>query len=285
MTQQNAVQLNEADQNPGQHVLELGKRARQAAVALARADSKAKTVALHSIADRLDAAADALLEANQQDLAAARARAIDAALLDRLELTPARLSSMSAGVRSVASQSDPVGAMSAAERQPSGLTIARMRIPLGVIGVIYESRPNVTADAAALCIKSGNSVLLRGGSEAIASNRVIADCVRAALAESELPTDAVQLVNTTNREAVGAMLRMEEHLDVIIPRGGKSLVARISEDAKVPVIKHLDGICHVYVDTGADLDSALAIAVNSKTYRYGICGAMETLLVAEFSWV
>lgn len=267
--------------DPQQHVLELGEKARKASHALAVASTKDKNDALLGIADRLDANADALLAANAKDMAAAQDRNLDAALLDRLELTPARLSSMSAGLRNVAAQSDPVGAMSGGERQPSGLVIAKMRVPLGVIGVIYESRPNVTADAAAICLKSGNAVILRGGSESIRSNRVIAQCVREALEASNIPADSVQLVNTTNREAVGALLRMEDYVDVIIPRGGKGLVSRISEDARVPVIKHLDGICHVYVDAHCDVDMALSVAVNSKTYRYGICGSMETLLVAE----
>jgi len=271
----------DADQNPEKHVAQLGANAKAAAMGLASASTRDKNEALLAIADALDAHADELMSANQQDMAAARERNLDAALLDRLELTPARLQSMSAGVRNVAGQSDPVGAMSAGERQVSGLVISKMRVPLGVIGVIYESRPNVTADAAAICLKSGNAVILRGGSESIFSNRVIARCVRESLEASALPSDAVQLVNTTNRDAVGALLKMEDYVDVIIPRGGKGLVSRISEDARVPVIKHLDGICHVYVDTDCDLDMALSVAVNSKTYRYGICGSMETLLVAE----
>jgi len=268
----------DADQNPEKHVAQLGANAKAAAMGLASASTRDKNEALLAIADALDAHADELMSANQQDMAAARERNLDAALLDRLELTPARLQSMSAGVRNVAGQSDPVGAMSAGERQASGLVISKMRVPLGVIGVIYESRPNVTADAAAICLKSGNAVILRGGSESIFSNRVIARCVRESLEASALPSDAVQLVNTTNRDAVGALLKMEDYVDVIIPRGGKGLVSRISEDARVPVIKHLDGICHVYVDTDCDLDMALSVAVNSKTYRYGICGSMETLL-------
>lgn len=273
--------FSEADANPEQHVREIGVRASAAAKTLAVASTAEKNTALHAIADELDASADELLSANRQDMAAAKNRDLDAALLDRLELTPARLTSMSAGLREVAAQSDPVGAMSGGDRRPSGLVIAKMRVPLGVIGVIYESRPNVTADAAAICLKSGNAVILRGGSESILSNRVIARCVRDGIAKTAIPVDAVQLINTTNRDAVGALLRMEEHVDVVIPRGGKGLVSRISEDARVPVIKHLDGICHVYVDTGCNLDKALSVAVNSKTYRYGICGSMETLLVAS----
>ncbi len=272
---------NVADLNPQQHVKALGERARTASQVLAVASTRDKNAALVAIADCLDKRVDEILSANAQDMASARERDLDAPLLDRLELTPARLQSMSTGIRNVAAQSDPVGAMSGGDRQPSGLVIAKMRVPLGVIGVIYESRPNVTADAAAICLKSGNAVILRGGSESILSNRVIADCIRQGLESSAIPTDAVQLINTTNRDAVGALLRMEDYVDVIIPRGGKGLVTRISEDARVPVIKHLDGICHVYVDEGCDLDMALSVSVNAKTYRYGICGSMETLLVSQ----
>lgn len=270
-----------ADLDPQQHVLALGARARAASQVLAVATTRDKNDALIAIADSIDKRASDILNANAQDMASARERNLDAPLLDRLELTAARLQSMSTGIRNVAAQRDPVGAMSGGDRQPSGLVIAKMRVPLGVIGVIYESRPNVTADAAAICLKSGNAVILRGGSESILSNRVIADCISEGLANSAIPADAVQLINTTNRDAVGALLRMEDYVDVIIPRGGKGLIKRISEDAKVPVIKHLDGICHVYVDEGCDLDKALSVSVNSKTYRYGICGSMETLLVSE----
>ena len=267
--------------DPVLEVREMGRRARAAASILASAETREKNSALQAMADAIDVASADLLSANAQDLQAAGERDIGAALLERLELTPARIESMTTGIRNIARQADPIGALSASERQPSGLEIARMRVPLGVIGVIYESRPNVTADAAALCIKSGNSVILRGGSEAIRSNRAIAQCVRAGLAAARLPQDAVQLINNTDRAAVGAMLGLQESIDVIIPRGGKGLVSRISQEAKVPVIKHLDGICHVYIDTGADSAKAIAVAVNAKTYRYGICGAMETLLIAD----
>lgn len=267
--------------NPEAHVRDLGRRARQAALVVAVAGTAQKNQALLAIAEAIEAAAETIQSANTEDLAAARERDIGAALLDRLELNAQRIASMADGLRSVAAQADPIGSMSASDRRPSGLEIARMRVPLGVIGVIYESRPNVTADAAGLCIKSGNAVILRGGSEAIRSNRVIAGCVREGLDAAGLPVDAVQLVDTTDRAAVGVMLGLEESIDVIIPRGGKGLVSRIGRDAKVPVIKHLEGICHVYIDTGADADMAKAIAVNAKTYRYGICGSMETLLVAE----
>jgi len=258
-----------------------GEQASACTQVLANADTAAKNKALLSIADAVDASIEQLIAANAADLAAAKDNGISDALYDRLELNPARIASMSTGLRDIAAQPDPVGSLSATERQPSGLDIARMRVPLGVIGVIYESRPNVTADAAALCLKSGNAVILRGGSEANLSNAAIAQCIAQGLGQAGLPEHAVQLIATTDREAVGAMLRLEQHIDVIIPRGGKGLVSRISNDAKVPVIKHLDGICHVYVDTGADKAGAMAIAFNSKTYRYGICGAMETLLVAE----
>jgi len=261
------------------YVQSLGKAARAAASALSVADTDQKNRALHAMADAIDSAAPALLEANASDVKAASDKGIDAALLDRLELTVARIRSMSEGLRNVAAQADPVGAMSETSRQPSGLEISRMRVPLGVIGVIYESRPNVTADAAGLCIKSGNVVILRGGSEAVLSNQAIAACVQQGLADTGLPAAAVQLINTTDRAAVGAMLAMDNYVDVIIPRGGKGLVKRISEEARVPVIKHLDGICHVYIDAGADRARAVEVAVNAKTYRYGICGSMETLLL------
>ncbi len=258
-----------------------GQQASACAQVLANADTATKNAALLNIAKVIDESVEQLITANAIDLATAKESGISDALYDRLELNPARIESMSKGLRDIAAQPDPVGSLSASERQPSGLEIARMRVPLGVIGVIYESRPNVTADAAALCLKSGNAVILRGGSEASLSNRAIAQCIEQGLIQTGLPEHAVQLIATTNREAVGAMLRLEQHIDVIIPRGGKGLVTRISNDAKVPVIKHLDGICHVYIDVGADKNAAMAIAFNSKTYRYGICGAMETLLVAE----
>lgn len=261
------------------YVRSLGKAARSAASAMSVADTDQKNRALHAMADAIDTAAPELLAANAEDLQEASKRGIDAALLDRLELTPARVQSMSDGLRNVAAQADPVGALSETSKQPSGLEISRMRVPLGVIGVIYESRPNVTADAAGLCIKSGNVVILRGGSEAARSNQAIAQCVQEGLSKVGLPAAAVQLINTTDRQAVGALLAMDDYVDVIIPRGGKGLIKRISEEARVPVIKHLDGICHVYIDAGADQERAINVALNAKTYRYGICGSMETLLV------
>lgn len=268
-------------QNPVAIVQACGEQASACAAILASADPVAKNNALLAMADAIDASAQLLLKANAQDLENARKKGISDALFDRLELNDARIASMSKGLRDIAAQADPVGAMSASELQPSGLEIARMRVPLGVIGVIYESRPNVTADAAALCLKSGNAVILRGGTEAKFSNAAITECIAQGLKSAGLPEHAVQLIGTTDREAVGAMLAMEDHIDVIIPRGGKGLVSRISKDAKVPVIKHLDGICHVYIDEGANKDKAHAVAFNSKTYRYGICGSMETLLVNE----
>ncbi|MEE9321072.1 MAG: glutamate-5-semialdehyde dehydrogenase [Granulosicoccus sp.] len=265
--------------DPVAHVHELGGKARAAADVLATADTQVKNQALLAMADAIEAATADILAANAGDMATAHERQISAAFLDRLELNDSRLTSMAAGLRAVAQQADPIGALSATDRRPSGLEIARMRVPLGVIGVIYESRPNVTADAAGICIKSGNAVILRGGSEAFLSNQIIAQCIRRGLKTAGLPPEAVQLVQTVNRDAVGALLTMDEYLDVIIPRGGKNLVARVSEASTVPVIKHLEGICHVYIDEGADVDQAVALAVNSKSYRYGICGAMETLLL------
>ena len=266
--------------DPVAHVDALGRRAREAARTLAVADTAAKDTALRAMADAIEAARKDLLAANAEDLAGARERGIGAALLDRLELTEARVASMARGLRDIAAQPDPVGALSETVRRPSGLALARMRVPIGVVGVIYESRPNVTADAAGICLKSGNAVILRGGSEAARSNRAIADAVGAGLDAAGLPRAAVQLVATTDRAAVGALLAADEHLDVVIPRGGRGLVARISAEARVPVIKHLDGLCHVYLDDGCDRARAVEVAVNAKTYRYGICGAMETLLVA-----
>ncbi|PID62101.1 MAG: glutamate-5-semialdehyde dehydrogenase [Gammaproteobacteria bacterium] len=265
--------------DPVAHVRELGQAARAAAASLAAADTETRARAIIAMADAIDADRAALAEANRQDLEAAGKAGIGAAFLDRLELTEARIDGMIAGLRNVAAQKDPVGSMSASERQPSGLVVAKMRVPLGVIGVIYESRPNVTADAAGICVKSGNAVILRGGSEAKCSNRVIAQAVQRGLVNAGLPAAAVQLVATTDRAAVGALLRLDEFIDVVIPRGGKGLVQRISDEARVPVIKHLDGICHVYIDKDADAEGAVNVAVNAKAYRYGICGAMETLLV------
>ena len=261
------------------YMTRLGREARSASRAVARASTAQKNRALLAAAAALDAARQTLTEANEQDLAKGRANGLEPALLDRLALTPARIDGMIEGLRQVAGLPDPVGAIRDMSYRPSGIQVGKMRVPLGVIGIIYESRPNVTIDAASLCLKSGNATILRGGSEAIHSNRAIATCIQAGLAEAGLPAAAVQVVETTDRAAVGALISMPEFVDVIVPRGGKGLIERISRDARVPVIKHLDGICHVYVAAGADLAKAQQIAFNAKTYRYGICGAMETLLV------
>ena len=258
-----------------------GRQARLAANEIAAAETRQKNAALVSIAQRIEQASDEIMAGNANDLAAARESRISDALYDRLELTPARLKSMTEGLQQISRLPDPVGTLGEQKLQPSGLQIGKMRVPLGVIGIIYESRPNVTADAAGLCIKSGNAAILRGGSEAIESNKAIATCIRAGLVDAGLNADVVQLIETTDRAAVGHLIQANDTVDVIVPRGGKSLVARIAADARVPVIKHLEGVCHVYIDAAADPAMAQAIALNSKTYRYGICGAMETLLVAE----
>ena len=263
------------------YMTRLGRAAREASRVVARASSAQKNRALQAAAEALDAARAELTEANEQDLAAGRANGLEPALLERLALTPARIDGMIEGLRQVAGLPDPVGAIRDMSYRPSGIQVGKMRVPLGVIGIIYESRPNVTIDAASLCLKSGNATILRGGSEAIHSNRAIAACIQRGLAEADLPAAVVQVVETTDRAAVGALIAMPEFVDVIVPRGGKSLIERISRDARVPVIKHLDGICHVYVDALAELPKAQQIAFNAKTYRYGICGAMETLLVDQ----
>ncbi len=278
-----AIDINAGDGNSPieAQMNALGVAARAAARELARATTGTKNDALLAVAARLHAACDELLAANAHDVERARAAGTAEALLDRLTLTAARVESMAQGLRDIAALPDPVGAINGLAYRPSGIQVGRMRVPLGVIGIVYESRPNVTADAAGLCLKSGNACILRGGSEAIDSNRAIAACVGAGLAEAGLPASAVQLVQTTDRAAVGALIRMNRHVDVIVPRGGKSLIERIAREASVPVIKHLDGICHVYIDEHADRDKALAIAVNSKTQRYGTCNTLETLLVAR----
>ncbi|NKC10638.1 MAG: glutamate-5-semialdehyde dehydrogenase [Gammaproteobacteria bacterium] len=257
----------------------LGRRARDAAKTLARASTKAKDAALQAMAAHLEEEAEALVAANTRDMDAGRARDLAPALLDRLELTPARIRSMAEGLRQVAALADPIGEITDLRYRPSGIQVGKMRVPLGVVGIIYESRPNVTADAAGLCLKAGNATILRGGSEALHSNQAIAVSIRAGLQAAGLPADAVQVVETTERNAVGALLRMAEYVDVIVPRGGKSLVARVTQEARVPIIKHLDGVCHVYIDAAADHEKAVAIAVNAKTQRYGTCNTLETLLV------
>ncbi len=257
----------------------LGERARAASRRLAAASTAEKDAALHAIADDLDAQREALAEANRKDLEAGRAKGLDAALLDRLELTPARIDAMIEGLRQIAALPDPIGEIFDMKYRPSGIQVGRMRVPLGVVGIIYESRPNVTADAAALCLKSGNATVLRGGSEAFHSNQAIAASIARGLESAGLPAEAVQVLETTDRAAVGAMITMPEYIDVIIPRGGKGLIERISREARVPVIKHLDGICHVYIDDEADPQKAFDVALNAKTQRYGTCNTMETLLV------
>jgi len=259
----------------------LGLRARQASRVIARATTAVKNRALLATAEAIEAAAAELVEANELDLQAGRDNGLDAAMLDRLALTPARIQAMLEGLRQVAALDDPIGSIRDMKFLPSGIQVGRMRVPLGVIGIIYESRPNVTVEAASLCLKSGNACILRGGSESIHSNRAIARCLRQGLDAAGLPAEVVQVVETTDRAAVGALITMPDYVDVIVPRGGKGLIERISRDARVPVIKHLDGICHVYVDDRADLDKAQAIALNAKTHRYGVCNAMETLLVHQ----
>ena len=271
-----------ADSNTiDQYMTEVGQRARAASRLVGRAETRVKDAALRAIAEALEAAGSALLAANQWDMDAGRSAGLDAALLDRLELTSKGIRSMAQGLREVAAQTDPVGEITDLKYRPSGIQVGRMRVPLGVIGIIYESRPNVTADAAALCLKAGNAAILRGGSEALHSNRAIAACVQQGLATVGLPADAVQVIDTTDRAAVGALIRMNEYVDVLVPRGGKGLIERISREARVPVIKHLDGVCHVYIDDRADPDKAVAVAYNAKTQRYGTCNTLETLLVAE----
>ncbi|GAW86262.1 glutamate-5-semialdehyde dehydrogenase [Bathymodiolus platifrons methanotrophic gill symbiont] len=259
----------------------LGQQARAAGRELSRADSGKKNAALLAIAEHLAEQTVYLVEENAKDLQAGKEKGLDEALLDRLELTPARMQSMIEGLQQVAALPDPVGAISNLDYRPSGIQIGQMRVPLGVIGIIYESRPNVTVDAAALCLKSGNACILRGGSESINSNKAIARCIAQGLAAAGLPEEGVQVVETTDRAAVGELITLSDYVDVIVPRGGKNLIARISKEATIPVIKHLDGICHVYIDDHADLEKAVNIAVNAKTHRYGVCNAMETLLVAE----
>ncbi|MGP8290702.1 glutamate-5-semialdehyde dehydrogenase [Vreelandella zhanjiangensis] len=257
----------------------LGKAARLAASELRRADTGIKNRALEAMASRIADARATILSANAQDMQRGEDNGLDSALLDRLALNDARVDAMIEGLRQVAALPDPVGEIDDMSYRPSGIQVGKMRVPLGVIGIIYESRPNVTLEAASLCLKSGNACILRGGSEASASNAAIAECITQGLLEVGLSASCVQVVATTDRAAVGALISMPDYVDVIIPRGGKSLIERISREAKVPVIKHLDGVCHVYIDTTADPAKALAIAVNAKTHRYGTCNTMETLLV------
>jgi glutamate-5-semialdehyde dehydrogenase len=264
-----------------QYIEQLGSRARDAARILAQAKTNAKDKALLAMAEVIENNTQSLIDANKKDLVAGEKQGLDAALLDRLELNDARIGAMAEGLREIAALPDPVGEITDLRYRPSGIQVGKMRVPLGVIGIIYESRPNVTADAAGLCLKAGNAAILRGGSEAIHSNQAIATCIHAGLEKAGLPVTAVQVVETVDRAAVVELIRLKQYVDVIVPRGGKGLIERISADATVPVIKHLHGICHVYVDDQADLNKAVKIAFNAKTHRYGVCNAMETLLVAE----
>ena len=264
------------------YMYDLGRAARAASFALAKADTNTKNRALHAMADALVRDTAVLVAANEADLAAAREAGLAPAMLDRLTLDAKGVAQMAEGLRQIAALPDPVGEMSDFAYRPSGIQLGKMRVPLGVVGIIYEARPNVTADAAGLCLKSGNATILRGGSEAIRSNQAIAACVKEGLVAAGLPESAVQVIETTDRAAVGELITMSQFVDVIVPRGGKGLIARVSQEARIPVIKHLDGNCHVYVDFDADLVKAGRIADNAKTQRYGTCNTMETLLVHKF---
>ncbi|MGB1158699.1 MAG: glutamate-5-semialdehyde dehydrogenase [Porticoccaceae bacterium] len=267
--------------NIKQYMNDLGSAAKEASRILASSSTEIKNNALKAIADCLEQQRDSLIQANQIDMDKGRENGLDAALLDRLELNNERIDGMIEGLAQVVALPDPVGEMTDLGTRPSGINLSKMRVPLGVVGIIYESRPNVTIDAASLCLKSGNATILRGGSEAIESNQAIARCISQGLADAGLPETAVQVVATTDRAAVGELITMTEYVDVIVPRGGKSLIERISAEARVPVIKHLDGNCHVYIDGQADREKAIAIAVNAKTHRYGVCNAMESLLIDQ----
>ena len=264
-----------------QYMQQVGQQARQAARVLARTPTGPKNQALLATADAIVAREAELLAANRKDMEAGAAKGLDAALLDRLELNPERIAVMAEGLRQIAALPDPVGEVTDMNYRPSGIQVGKMRVPLGVIGIIYESRPNVTADAAGLCLKSGNAAILRGGSEAQNSNQAIATCIQEGLKTAGLPAEVVQVVETTDRAAVGELITMSQYVDVIVPRGGKGLIERISQDARVPVIKHLHGVCHVYIDDKADVDKAIKVAFNAKTQRYGTCNTMETLLVNQ----
>ena len=263
------------------YMTRLGQQARSAARVVARTPTAQKNAALLAMANAIDAQREIISEANALDLANGKRKGLDNAMLDRLALTPARFNNMIEGLQQVASLPDPVGEITDLRFRPTGIQVGKMRVPLGVVGMIYESRPNVTCEAASLCLKSGNAVILRGGSESIHSNQAIAKCIHIGLQEAGIDANAVQVVSTTDRAAVGCLITMPEYVDVIVPRGGKSLIERITADARVPVIKHLDGNCHVYIDDKADYKKAFDIALNAKTSRYGTCNTMETLLVAE----
>ncbi|MCX7098111.1 MAG: glutamate-5-semialdehyde dehydrogenase [Methylococcales bacterium] len=264
-----------------QYMQDLGQKARLAGREISRTDSGKKNRALLEIATALTDRQEQLISENQKDLDTAKANGLDAASLDRLTLSPKAIQAMITGLQQVAALPDPIGEISGLSYRPSGIQVGQMRVPLGVIGIIYESRPNVTVDAAALCLKSGNACILRGGSESIHSNQAIAGCISVGLTAAGLPEEAVQIIATADRAAVGELITMQQYVDVIVPRGGKSLIERITQEATIPVIKHLDGICHVYIDDDADVAKAVNIADNAKTHRYGVCNAMETLLVAE----
>jgi glutamate-5-semialdehyde dehydrogenase len=259
----------------------IGRAARAASREMARADTARKNRALAAMALAIERDCARLLAANGQDMAAAREAGLASALLDRLSLSAKTVAAMAEGLREIAKLPDPVGEVTGLNFRPSGIQVGRMRVPLGVIGIIYEARPNVTAEAAGLCLKAGNAAILRGGSEAILSNQAIAACVHEGLREAGLPETAVQVIETTDRAAVGELITMHDYVDVIVPRGGKGLIERIAAQARIPVIKHLDGVCHVYIDDAADLEKAVRIADNAKTQRYGTCNTMETLLVAQ----
>jgi glutamate-5-semialdehyde dehydrogenase len=261
------------------YMLSVGQAARSAAGVISSVSSKQKNIALLATASALDSYRDMLIQENKKDLESGRENGLDDAMLDRLTITPSGIDNMIEGLRQVAALDDPIGIINDLKYMPSGIQVGKMRVPLGVIGIIYESRPNVTVEAASLCIKSGNATVLRGGSEAIHSNKAIASCLAIGLKEAGLPEATVQVIETTDREAVGEMITMPDYIDVIVPRGGKGLIERISRDAKVTVIKHLDGICHVFIDRDADHEKAIAVSINSKTQRYGTCNTMETLLV------
>ena len=265
--------------NSSYDMITLGEKARKASRIIASADTQTKNAALTAIADELAAKKSEIIAANQIDVKDATQRGLTDALIDRLTLSNATIASMGEGLIQISKLPDPIGEISNIQPRPSGIRVGKMRVPIGVVGIIYESRPNVTADAAGLCLKSGNAVILRGGSESIHSNQVIGQCISAGLNAAGLPQSIVQVVETTDRNAVGQLITMKDHIDVIIPRGGKGLIERITKEAQVPVIKHLDGVCHVYVDEDADLEKALNIADNAKTHRYGTCNTMETLLV------
>ena len=263
------------------YIYGLGKLAKVSAELMARATTAQKNNALIAIAENIQKYRPVLTKANNEDLKQKKKKNIEAALIDRLELTDSRIDCMSEGLSQIASLTDPIGTITDLAMRPTGIQVGNMRVPLGVVGIIYESRPNVTADAAGLCLKSGNATILRGGSEALNSNQAIAKCIHMGLVTANLPQEGVQIISTTDRAAVGELLGMSEHVDVLVPRGGKNLIERVSAEARMPVIKHLDGICHVYVDNDADIEKAVSIALNAKTQRYGTCNTMECLLVAR----